>query len=48
MNHAGLGDLPVAWTKSYGDENVFYCSLGHTNAAFAHPAVQRLLAQGVR
>ena len=48
MDHAELGDLSVAWTKPYGDGNVFYCSLGHTNAAFAHPAVQRLLTRGVR
>ncbi|WP_049901392.1 ThuA domain-containing protein [Halococcus agarilyticus] len=48
MAHPELGDLPVAWTKPYGDGSVFYCSLGHTNAAFAHPAVQRLLTRGIR
>jgi type 1 glutamine amidotransferase len=48
MNHPDLGDVPVAWTRSYGDGRVFYLSLGHTDEALEHPAVQELLVRGVR
>jgi type 1 glutamine amidotransferase len=47
MDHPEMDGMPVAWTRTEGDGRVFYCSLGHTDDAFEHPAVRRLLAQGV-
>jgi len=48
MDHPELDDMPVSWVHEYGDGSVFYCSLGHTEAALAHDAVRRLIARGVR
>jgi len=48
MDHPELDDMPVAWINAYGDGPVFYCSLGHTEAALTHDAVRRLIAQGVQ
>jgi uncharacterized protein len=39
---------PMAWTKSYGQGRVFYTTLGHTKNTFERPAMQQLIAQGVR
>jgi type 1 glutamine amidotransferase len=47
MVHPEMDGMPVAWTRTEGDGRVFYCSLGHTDDAFEHPSVRRLLAQGV-
>jgi len=46
MNHEELGDLPVAWTKSYGHGRVFYCSLGHDEPALSDATVQLLITRG--
>jgi len=47
-HHDRVGDLPVAWTKRYGDGRVFYCANGHDERAFAHPTFQKLVVRGVR
>jgi len=47
-HHDELGTLPVAWTKRYGNGRVFYYANGHDERAFAHPAFQRLVVNGVR
>ncbi len=39
---------PMAWTKAYGQGRVFYTTLGHTKNTFERPAMQQLMAQGVR
>lgn len=38
--------MPIAWTKTYGEGRVFYCSLGHTTAIVSMPPVLRLIRQG--
>ncbi|MFB6296493.1 MAG: ThuA domain-containing protein [Halobacteriales archaeon] len=43
-----LADMPVAWTRTYGEGRVFYLSLGHTEEALEHPAVGTLLSRGAR
>lgn len=43
----GAVDMPVAWTKHYGEGRVFYTSLGHVAATFEHPEVLRLLTRGL-
>lgn len=48
MDHPELGDMPVSWLHEYGDGPVFYCSLGHTEAALTHDAVTELVGNGVR
>jgi len=47
MDHQEIGDMPVAWTKRYGEGRVFYCSLGHTRHALNHGSVQQLITSGV-
>lgn len=39
---------PMAWVKPYEQGRVFYTTLGHTADTFGRPAMQRLIAQGVR
>ncbi len=43
----GVVDMPVAWTKCYGQGRVFYCSLGHHADVVAQPEVVRLCARGL-
>lgn len=40
-------EMPVAWTKIYGQGRVFYCSLGHVNEDFDVPEATRLVEQGL-
>lgn len=47
MDHPELGDVPVAWTRTFGDGCVFYCSLGHTEDALGAGPVQTMYARGV-
>jgi uncharacterized protein len=35
--------MPVAWTRVWGDGRVFYCSLGHDPTTATHPTVVELL-----
>jgi len=43
----GVVDMPVAWTKYYGQGRVFYCSLGHHAAVVRQPEVLRLCLRGL-
>jgi len=43
----GVVDMPVAWTKYYGQGRVFYCSLGHHADVVAQPEVVRLCVRGL-
>lgn len=48
MDHPEHADMPVVWTKEYGDGRVFYSSLGHSRQAVTHEGVQRLVRNGTR
>ncbi|MDE2126116.1 MAG: ThuA domain-containing protein [Armatimonadetes bacterium] len=47
--HAPNGnvDMPVVWTKYYGQGRVFYCSLGHSAATVAQPEVLAIMKRGM-
>jgi len=38
---------PVVWTRRFGAGRVCYCSLGHTGGSMRHPAVRRIVRQGL-
>ena len=41
-------DMPVAWTKYWGNGRVFYCSLGHHDDVFdLFPTAQILMERGM-
>jgi type 1 glutamine amidotransferase len=42
------GDLPLAWTKSYGSGRVYYNGLGHFDANWQDPAFQAQIRGGLR
>lgn len=48
MDHPVHADMPVVWTKSYGEGAVFYCSLGHDEHALTNSSVGTLIRNGVR
>jgi type 1 glutamine amidotransferase len=39
-------DMPVVWTKRWGEGKVFYCSLGHQANIIAMPQVSEILRRG--
>ncbi len=39
--------MPVAWTKSYGQGRVFYCSIGHVAADLETPEVKEMIRRGI-
>ena len=41
-------EMPVAWTKPYGNGRVFYCSLGHSVDSISHASAQELIRRGMR
>jgi uncharacterized protein len=43
----GAVDMPVIWTKYYGDGRVFYCSIGHQAQNVRQPEVLRLCTRGL-
>lgn len=43
----GPVDMPVLWTKMYGEGRVFYCSLGHDAAVVAQPEVLEIMKRGL-
>lgn len=43
----GKVEMPVAWTKTYGDGRVFYCSLGHQADIVSMPEVSLLIQRGM-
>jgi len=46
--HRTDGDFPVAWSKTYGTGRVFYSTLGHDEAAWDNPHVQRMYFEAIR
>jgi type 1 glutamine amidotransferase len=42
------GDYPIAWTRSYGQGRVFYCSLGHAMTTFADPTILKFWLRGIQ
>jgi type 1 glutamine amidotransferase len=42
----GPVEMPVVWTKWYGEGRVFYCSLGHRAEVVRQPEVLRLCVRG--
>jgi len=42
------GDYPIAWTRSYGQGRVFYCSLGHAMSTFADPTILKFWLRGIQ
>lgn len=47
--HASNGpvDMPVIWTKMYGQGRVFYCSLGHQASILEAEPVQEIMRRGM-
>jgi uncharacterized protein len=46
---AGLGDdLPLAWTKLYGEGRVYYNALGHFDAQWERAEYQAQILGGLR
>lgn len=43
----GAVDMPVIWTKYYGEGRVFYCSIGHQAQNVRQPEVLRLCTRGL-
>ena len=43
----GAVNMPVVWTKMYGQGRVFYSSLGHVAATVSEPDPLRLLTRGL-
>ena len=39
--------MPVAWTRSWGEGRIFYCSLGHTQDVLEIPSVLEMLRRAV-
>lgn len=40
-------EMPVTWTKTYGEGKVFYCSLGHHVDIVAMPSVTQMMQRGM-
>ena len=41
-------DMPIAWTKSWGNGRVFYSSLGHLDSVFDNaPSAQEIMKRGM-
>lgn len=43
----GPVDMPVVWTRYYGEGRVFYCSLGHVANIVAMPDTLRIMTRGM-
>jgi uncharacterized protein len=43
----GPVDMPVAWTRRYGEGRVFYHSVGHNAAAVSQPETLRFITRGL-
>lgn len=41
-------DFAVAWARTYGKGRVFYCSLGHENAVWDRPDMQKMWLEAIR
>ncbi|MBC8079878.1 MAG: ThuA domain-containing protein [Gorillibacterium sp.] len=47
VSNFGDVEMPVAWTKAYGEGKVFYCSLGHQANIVDMPETKRMMRQGM-
>lgn len=45
--HFGDVEMPVTWTKTYGEGKVFYCSLGHQANIVEMPQVLTMMRRGM-
>jgi len=43
----GAVTMPVAWTKTFGQGRIFYCSLGHSPDIVERPEVRTLMRRGM-
>jgi uncharacterized protein len=43
----GPVDMPVVWTKMYGEGRVFYCSIGHDAAVVKQPETLEIMTRGM-
>ena len=43
----GNVEMPVVWTKMYGQGKVFYCSLGHSADDISKPEVLKIMTRGL-
>ena len=46
--HRTDGDFPLAWARRYGKGRVFSCTLGHEDAAWDRPDMQKMWLEGIR
>jgi type 1 glutamine amidotransferase len=46
-HHESFGEMPVIWTKSYGEGNVVYYAAGHNEAAFDRPEFHEIIGRSV-
>jgi type 1 glutamine amidotransferase len=46
--HRTDGDFPVAWARQYGKGRLFYCSLGHREAVWDMPEIQKMWLEAIR
>jgi len=46
--HRTDGDFAVAWIHAHGKGRVFYCSLGHREDIYTHPAILRHYLAGIQ
>ncbi|WP_438449383.1 ThuA domain-containing protein [Gorillibacterium sp. sgz5001074] len=47
VTYFGETEMPVVWTKQYGEGRVFYCSLGHQANIVAMPEVLTIMRRGM-
>jgi uncharacterized protein len=47
VTHFGDVEMPVVWTKRYGQGRVYYCSLGHQANIVAMPEVLTMMRRGM-
>jgi type 1 glutamine amidotransferase len=46
--HRTDGDFPMAWIKSYGSGRVFYSDLGHSDASWDDPRMQKMYLDAIK
>ena len=46
--HRTDGDFAIAWARTYGKGRVFNCSLGHEQAVYDRPDIQKMYVEAVK
>jgi len=41
-------DFPVSWAKTYGKGRVFYSTLGHVDANWDKPELQKMYVEAIK